>query len=170
MPPTSVPDAVEMNREAVADFVAAALSVPSSRWAEPRATGKWSPAQVAEHVAIVYELAAEIVNGTAAIPGRKPPRFLYPFIRFLLRTIVLRSGKFPKLKTVGAFEPSTRVDDQQIVCRRLQGASNAFEQAAFHRVRTGPPVLNHPYYGRFGVDEFVRLQAYHTRHHRAQLL
>jgi DinB superfamily len=162
--------AVELNRAAVAEFVAAALGLPPAKWMEPRAPGKWSPAQTAEHLAIVYELAEQIVNGTAKIPGRKPPRFLHPLIRFLIRTIVLRSGKFPKLKTPAAFEASPHPDNQRIVCVRLQRASAAFEQAAAEKERAGTFVVRHPYYGRFGLDEFVRLQAYHTRHHHAQLL
>jgi Protein of unknown function (DUF1569) len=162
--------AVEMNRAAVADFVDAARNLGSSRWAEPRAPGKWSPAQIAEHLGIAYELAGQILSGAADMPGRKPPRFLHPVIRLLIRKTVLRSGKFPKLKTLPVFEPSSRPGSQGLVCSRLQGASDVFEQSASEKVRAGTLALNHPYYGRFGIEEFVRLQAYHARHHRAQLL
>jgi hypothetical protein len=31
-------------------------------------------------------------------------------------------------------------------------------------------VFEHPYFGCFGIGEFVRLQASHTRHHRLQII
>jgi hypothetical protein len=162
--------AVESNRRAVAEFVAAALDVSASRWMESRSPGKWSPAQVTEHVAIAYEIAGQIIDGTADIPGWKPSGFLRPLIRMLIRATVLRTGKFFKSKTPVAYEPSSRPAPQHVLCDRLQRASDAFEQRARDKVGAGIDVLQHPCFGRFGIAELVTLQAHHARHHRLQIL
>jgi hypothetical protein len=161
---------VESNRRAVAEFVAAAVDVSATRWMEPRSPGKWSPAQITEHVAIAYEIAGEIVDGTADIPGRKPARFVRPLIRMLVHATVLRTGRFYKSKTPVAYEPSSRSEAQHVLCDRLQRASDAFEQKARDKVGAGVNVLQHPYFGRFRIADLVTLQAHHARHHRLQIL
>ena len=45
-----VNDALAANRDAVLDLVAAAER-SAATWTTPRASGKWSPSQVVEHVA-----------------------------------------------------------------------------------------------------------------------
>jgi len=166
----SIGAALESNRMAVAEYVAAAIDVSMSKWAEPRSPGKWSPAQVTEHLAVAYELGSQIVDGTIELPGWKPPWFLRPLIRTLTRATVLRTGKFPKATTSAAFEPSLRPGPRHVVCERLRRASDSFEQRADDRVRAGLIMLQHPYYGRFAIEEYVRVQAYHTLHHRLQIL
>jgi hypothetical protein len=166
----NIDGALQLNRTAVAEFVAAALEVPASSWTESHSPGKWSPGQITEHLAIVYGIAAQIVDGTADIPGRKPPAFLRPLIRALIRATVLRTGKFFKSKTPVAFEPSSRPESQPVLCDRLRHASDTFEQGVEEKVSGGISALQHPYFGRFGIEEFVRLQAHHARHHLVQLL
>ena len=83
---------------------------------------------------------------------------------------VLRTGKFLKGKTPVAFEPSSHPASQQALCDRLQRASDAFEQTSREKAGGGVDVFEHPYFGCFGIGEFVRLQASHTRHHRLQII
>ena len=85
-------DTILDNRRAVDAFIAGARAVPSTAWLQPRAPGKWSPAQVTEHVAIAYEVARSVMDGTYA--GRVAPRL----VRLVIRTIgfnpIVRSGRF----------------------------------------------------------------------------
>src|SRR6516164_10530201 len=75
---TAIEERVGLNRRAVSEYVDAALHVSSAIWTQPARSGKWSAAQVTEHLAIEYELAAQFLEGTSGIPGRKPPRLLRP--------------------------------------------------------------------------------------------
>jgi hypothetical protein len=165
-----IDEAFQMNGRAVAEYVAAALDVSSSKWLEPLGPGKWSPAQVTEHLAITYELGDQFLDGQLEIPGHTPPRVLRPLLRMLIRATVLRTGKFLKSKTPVAFELSSRSGLQRPLCDRLQRANDTFEQGARDKVRAGVDTLQQPYFGRFGIEEFVRLEAYHTWHHRSQIL
>src|SRR5258708_2969795 len=75
---TEIETAIADNRAAVEEFVAAARGVDAASWNRPRAEGKWSPAQVTEHLAIVYEYNRKVVLGTA---GKGAPKFLQPLAR-----------------------------------------------------------------------------------------
>jgi hypothetical protein len=102
----------------------------------PHARENGPRAQVTEHLAIAYELAAQFLEGTSGIPGRKPPRLLRPLLRTLIRMTVLRTGRFLKGKTPAAFEPSPYPAPQRALRDRLRHASELFEQKA--RERSAP--------------------------------
>jgi len=169
MPAPDLRTAVENNHEAVEKFIRAARAVPATRWQEPRAEGKWSPAQVTEHLAVAYELSRKMVAGNANVTEGLPPRILQPLIRTVVRLTVLRTGKFMRAKAPAFFQPSSSPASQEVLCKRLEAASNGFEQDAMRAKQTGQTAFDHAFFGRFGVAEYLQLQAYHTVHHRAQL-
>jgi hypothetical protein len=61
---------IASHRRAVGAFVEAARAVPPSQWTTPRAPGKWSPGQVAEHVALAYEQSGRMVQGSFTGPAK----------------------------------------------------------------------------------------------------
>lgn len=161
---------IDSNRTAVSELVSTVLKLPASRWDEPRRRGKWSPAQITEHLAITYERATQFLDGPIPVSGRRPPKFLRPFIRTLIRLTVLRTGEFIKSKTPAAFEPSARPEARQVLCDRLRRASDAFELRAREKLDAGIRTFEHSYFGTFGIEEFVRLEMHHVNHHRRQIL
>ena len=169
MRPPDLKTAVENNHEAMVKFLKAAKAVPVDRWQQPRAEGKWSPAQVAEHLAVAYELSRRMVAGNANVTEGLPPRLLQPLIRTLVRLTVLRTGKFIKAKAPVVFQPSSAPAAQDVLLRRLETASTGLEQDAMRAKQTGQTAFDHAFFGRFGVAEYLQLQAYHTVHHRGQL-
>ena len=64
-------------------------------WKTPRAEGTWSPAQITEHLAVVYEYNGTVIAGTAPSPM---PRLLRPPAQWLVRTVfvkpTLKAGRF----------------------------------------------------------------------------
>ncbi|MFI5403090.1 MAG: DUF1569 domain-containing protein [Planctomycetota bacterium] len=152
-------------RKAVADFVSHARSVARDRWSAPRAPGKWSAAQVCDHVAKTYEEGRSILCGTCRQKGM--PRWVRPLLRFLFLNRVLKTGNFPKgAKAPAAFEPSANPPPAVENLRRLEKAAADFEGEA--RARDGTSI-DHPVFGRIKVVDYVRLNAIHTRHHMGQL-
>lgn len=156
---------LETHRQAVADFLAAARAVPGAQWTRPRAPGKWSPGQVAEHVMLAYEANRRVLHGDA--PGATAPRFLRPLIRrFLLQPVLDRGRFFPGSKSSKVFRPSAEPAAPGVLLARLQGAFEAFQADA---AATGATTIDHSFFGRLPLADFVRLQEIHTRHHRRQL-
>lgn len=165
---TDLQRVISDNRDAVTNFIAAAHAVQASLWETPRAPGKWSPRQVTEHVTLAYELSRAALHGT--FPGRAAPRFLRPLIRKFFLNPVLKAGRFGKGTTApGPFRPTTTASGVEPLTARLRAAAIAFESDLLAGERSGGTTVNHPFFGTIPVDEYLRLQVIHTRHHQAQL-
>lgn len=152
------------NRAAVDELMATA---ERAEWNRPRAPGKWSAAQVVEHVARSLEEAA---NAVANRPTKLPtlPRFVRPIAGWMFRRI-LRTGKFPRSKTSRALNPmssDTTPASPEEGRQRLEAALALFEREC--RTRAGRPV-DHISFGRLSVEEYVRFVELHTRHHARQI-
>jgi hypothetical protein len=164
---TELETTIAVNRAAVEEFISTARAVDPAVWTTPRAEGQWSPAQIVEHLAIVYEYSRRVVLGTA---GKGIPWLFQPLLRRLVVDSTLKAGKFTrKGKAPGIFQPSATPGPAADLIARLNAAVVGFEGD----IRSGHPAgrhtVTHPYFGQVPTKDFVRLQAIHARHHRAQL-
>ena len=160
-------DTVLASNRAATDELLAIASRDPSKWNTPRAPGKWSPAQVTEHVARSFEEAA---NAIAERPNKLPtvPGFLRPLAGWMFRRI-LRTGKFPKAKTSRAMNPEatpTSPANPTEAKARLASAQATFEREC--RARAGR-TFAHASFGTLSVEDYVRFTELHTRHHAKQL-
>ena len=165
---TEIETAIADNRAAVEEFVAAARGIDAATWGTPRAEGKWSPAQIAEHLAVVYEYNRKVVTGTA---GKGAPRFLQPLAKWFIVTRTLKAGTFTrKGRAPGIFHPTAAPPAATAVLTRLTNALAGFE----NDIRSGHPEARHhvahPFFGKLPTVDYLRLQAIHARHHRSQLM
>jgi len=165
---TDLETTIADNRAAVAEFIATARSLDTVQWTTPREEGAWTPAQIVQHVAIVYEYSRDIVLGTP--PGRSLPRFLRPLLRRMVVDPTLKAGRFTrKARAPAMFTPSAAAPAAAEAFGRLDAALAGFETA----IRSGHPegrhYVTHPFFGRIPTKDYVRFQAIHTRHHRRQL-
>jgi hypothetical protein len=158
-------DELAANRAAVNDLVAAAER-SAATWTTPRVPGKWSPSQVVEHVARGLEEGANIVSGAPSI--QHVPTFLRPLARlFFNRT--LKKDAFPKgLKSHKALNPASGPATPAEARARLEGAFARFDQECRRRAASGQHVVSTGF-GRVSVEDLVRFNAIHTRHHCKQL-
>jgi hypothetical protein len=149
----------------VDDFLRVAYAVPTARWGEPRAPGKWSPRQIVEHLALDYEISAGVLRGGRSAVSA--PWLLRPLVRWFLLRPILRRGRFPQgRRAPKALRPTSIPADPDQLLGRLATAIATFEaNIAALRRRT----VDHRGFGRIRLADFVRLQELHTRHHRAQL-
>lgn len=165
---TEIETAIADNHAAVDEFVAAARALDAAKWAAPRGENRWSPAQIAEHLAIVYEYNRKVVKGEA---GKGAPRFLQPLARWFIVDRTLKSGRFTrKGRAPGIFQPVAKtVGSQTDLLARLTAAVNGMESD----IRSGHPggrhTIAHPFFGPLPTTDWINLQAIHARHHRSQL-
>ena len=160
-----VNDALAANRAAVLDLVSAAeRSAPT--WTTPRAPGKWSPSQVVEHVAGGLDEGANVVSGAPMIS--MPPAFLRPLARLYFNRI-LKKGVFPAgWKSHKALDPVTGPATPAQARVRLEAALARFDQECRRLVASGQHVVSTGF-GTVSVEDFVRFNALHTRHHCKQM-
>jgi hypothetical protein len=168
---TEIETQIADNRAAIEEFAAAARAIDAARWTTPRADGAWSPAQIAEHLAIVYEYNRKIVTGDAADPI---PRVLKPIVQRLARRFIvdntLEAGRFTrKGRAPGQFQPSPTPPSADVVLTRLDAAVRGLEADLRSRHPEARHTIAHPIFGVIPTVRWIRLQTIHTRHHRAQL-
>ncbi|MEO6237870.1 MAG: DinB family protein [Vicinamibacterales bacterium] len=165
---TELETAIVDNRAAVEEFAARARGHDPVKWVTPRGEGQWSPAQIVEHLAIVYEYNRKVVRGDA---GKGAPRFLRPIARWLIVTRTIKAGRFTrKGRAPGIFQPVARSPAPAgELLARLSAAVAGMESD----LRSGHPEarhsIDHPFFGKVDTITWLHLQAIHARHHRSQL-
>jgi hypothetical protein len=159
-------EALAGTRAAVDDLLAAAER-SASVWTTPRAPGKWSPSQIVEHVAMTLD---ESANAMAGGPTKFPklPVFVRPLVRTFVFNRVLRTGAFPRAKSTKAFDPATGPATPAEARARLDAVVARFDRACRDRAAAGGPFAS-TIFGRVSVEDYVRFQAIHVRHHRRQM-
>jgi len=163
---TGIDSALAAHRNAVGDLVRAAER-SAGTWTIPRAPGKWSPAQVVEHVARALEESAHVVAGA---PSKFPtlPPFLRPLARAMFFNRVLSKNAFPNAKTGKAFDPASGPGTPAAARVRLEAAREAFDQACRDRAASGKKVES-TIFGTVSVEDYARFQELHARHHCSQM-
>jgi hypothetical protein len=156
------------NRAAVDDLIDLADKT-GSHWTTPRAPGKWSPAQVTEHVARSLEEGANVIAGK---PSKLPslPAIIRPIAHWFFNRVV-RTGKFPKARTNRAMNPASAPTTPATPAdarTRLHAAFATFERECKARVAAGRPVES-PAFGVVSVEDYMRFTELHTRHHIKQI-
>jgi hypothetical protein len=153
-------------RAAVDEVVETSVAC-AARWSVPAAPNKWSPAQVAEHVARSLEEAAIDMTGQRS----KMPNLPWP-LRFVARKLlferVLARGAFPRAKTNKAMDPETGPESPAAAGLRLDAAWRIFAEACSTR-SAGSSLAASRTFGAVPLADYVRFQEIHTRHHRAQM-
>jgi hypothetical protein len=163
---TELSESLQTTRTAVDDMIRSAHA-SADRWNTPRAAGKWTPAQVVEHVALALEASAAEIAGR---PTRFPtlPRPVRVLVRALFFKRVLKSGTFPKAKTNRAMNPHSGPATPAEAEHRLAAAWRALEEAAIRSAAAGD-LMTSVLFGRVRTADYVTFQGYHATHHRAQM-
>jgi uncharacterized damage-inducible protein DinB len=161
--------AVQEHRAALLRFLETANRLDADAWARPRAPGKWSPAQVAEHLALGYlALLRELTEG---VPMRyRAPRWMRAVLRWVLLPHALFHRSLP-VRAVAPREmrPSDTHPGRGEVLPRLREAAERFERALDDARGGGETRLTHPYFGTLTPVRMLRFAAVHLEHHRRQL-
>ena len=156
-------EALVESRSALEQLIAAGDRCGSA-WTTPRAPGKWSPSQIAEHVARALEESGKNIKGEpSAFPSL--PRIVRPLVRGLFFNRVLKKNAFINGKTNKAMNPIAGPATPAAARERLQKAHLLFERAC----RDFGPRFNHGIFGDISTADYARFQALHTLHHTKQI-
>lgn len=157
--------AIGENRAQVEHFVATVLAERGA-WTTPVRPGKWSPAEVCEHIVLSYRKTVALVRGDAA-GYPEGPRLLRPLLRRVLMNRVIKRGAFMgRAKTFEALTPGDVTARPNDGVERLREAVAECETALR---ALGQTPVEHPMFGAVPAADYLRFLAAHTRHHRSQL-
>ena len=160
---------IASSRRAVSAFVDAARAVSPTQWTTPRAPGKWSPAQVTEHVALAYEQSRRMLDGTFTGPAK--PWYQQLLARWLGLPSLLKRGGFGKGPFQGPdfIEPSGSPPSSVALLARLDAAARDLEGNLAAASDPRRVTVDHPIFGRLPLADLLHFLLIHTNHHRPQL-
>ncbi len=161
-----IDNALAASRDAI-DHLILAGERTGAAWSSSRAPGKWSPSQIAEHVARSLE---ESANMAAGRPSKFPrlPAVVHPVVRILLFNRVLRKAEFPKARTNKAMNPESGPATPAEGRIRLETAHQKFDEGC-RRIAAGSGRMPTTIFGSVSVHDYVRFMELHTRHHGKQM-
>jgi hypothetical protein len=152
----------------VAECAAAIRAVSAEDWNAARETGKWSPAQIAEHLAIAYDpLLSELEGG----PGfrRLVPWWKQRLIRWKFLPRIL-AGTFPRgVPAPKEVRPVATAGSPDDGARKLAERAVVFLDRYAAARSAGRASFTHPYLGRLNGVDALRFLTSHVHHHQRQL-
>jgi hypothetical protein len=162
---------VEEHQVALAAYLDTAARLPDAAWTRPWSAGKWTPAQITEHLVMTYRVFIGEMNGGPAMKLK-----LTPFRRRLLKLLMLPHMLFHRTFPRGARAPREvrPVDDAPLPAKaealaRMRELGERFEREANRARAGGWNHVTHPYFGQIDLKRGVRLAAVHIEHHQRQL-
>lgn len=156
------------HRLAVREFVESARALDPETW-QRSLNGKWSPAQIAEHLSLTYAALLQEMAGGSAVRVRTPA-----WQRLLLRWTILpgllKHGRIPRgARAVREVRPGDGPFEQREVLDRLPVRCEQFLEALGDPPHSRSARVTHPFFGKLNSDTAVRFCTVHIIHHQRQL-
>lgn len=158
------------HRAAIHEFMERARAIDAAAWLQPRAEGKWTPAQETKHVILSYDvLLGQLSGGPGMRVRTKSLR------RFVARIIGLGSILYRKripvaVKAARELRPEWEAEPASVLLAQLGERATRFDALLAERWRAAPETrLTHYIFGDLTLDQSVQVMSVHTRHHAAFL-
>jgi DinB superfamily len=151
------------------ELASAAERVPAEKWLTPRAEGKWSPAELLEHLNLAFDVMLRELSGG---PGMQVRTRLWQRILLRLTMVprILRGRGFPQgARAPKETRPVLTSVDQKTAIAGFRDRAARFEIAAAAAHQAGRVRLTHAYFGKASIKNSALLCARHIQHHRQQL-
>lgn len=159
-----------VHARAVADYISAAQRFERDCWHEPLQPGKWSPAEVTQHLRLTFDAIAGELAGGASMRLR-----VGPLARIIIRLTIMRrilgGGAFPTgVRAPREARPVRNDTDRDVELDSLRERSASAEALFVDTFAQRPHMtITHPYFGRIRLPQAMFLSARHIDHHRGQL-
>lgn len=153
----------------VADYLLEPLQGrPEADWKRAPA-GKWTPAEIVDHVATAMENSARgFESRVAKPPMTRRPRNLAQVAAW---TFISRTGRFPVRRQAPESALPGAAPDPAATTRRLRAAAALFLELEGKLVqRRDDLFVKHPVFGDLTLTEFMIFHVRHAEHHRRQIV
>lgn len=140
---------------------------PAAAWKQG-ADGKWTVAQIVEHIVLSLEASAERFEKRR---DRPPMDRRSNVLQTIARNLVLRMEWFPSGGKAPAVALPSAAPDPPVLERRLRAAVARFDRLAADLLpaRAHDLFVGHHIFGDLTLPEWLRFHVVHTRHHAKQL-
>jgi hypothetical protein len=131
--------------------------------------GKWSIAEILEHLTLAFTLNASALEKALASGERRVRR--PTFAQRFGRVLVVDLGYFPRVEAPSATRPQGSIPPERSLAAVREGLERLDGTLARVAARFGDrvPVANHPILGAFTVCHWQKFHWRHTAHHMRQV-
>ena len=162
-------EALARHGAVVNSFLESAAAVEEEAWHTPIGEGKWTPAQIAEHLILTYTTLVRQVQGGQGL--RVQTGWL---LRHVLRVLVLAPIMWlrkipPGAKAPRDLRPGGDATTREVSLERLRAAAAEFEDEIARRRDDKELRLTHHVFGSVKPLKGINFVAIHTEHHGRQL-
>jgi hypothetical protein len=136
---------------------------------EPTAPGKWSPAELTEHLTLTYD------GVLVELAGGPPIRVRFTGLKLLVvRLMVMRrflgQGFVPPgVRAPKEVVPLNANPDRNAALAGLEARAAEFEREIAPRLSDRAGRVTHPFFGRLTMAQGLRFAEVHIRHHTKQM-
>jgi hypothetical protein len=157
------------HREAIEAFARTVESLDRDAWNVSREPGKWSPAEIAQHLILSYGPPLAELAGGAGFSVRLP-WWKRTVLRWKMLPKILYAEKFPKgAPAPREARPKAGAASPEEAARLLRENAGQFELRLSEGHAARSVRLTHSYFGKLTAPQILKLMAVHAHHHRAQL-
>jgi hypothetical protein len=160
---------VDVDLQRARDEIARATSGLTAENLVHPAQGKWTIAEILEHLTLTFRLnarAMEKVASSGEPRARRPTLF-----ERTLRTVVIEAGYFPRAPAPERVRPTGSIPaerSREALDEALVALSEALEKATA-RFGDDLPLVDHTYFGGLTVRQWRKFHRRHVHHHMRQV-
>jgi hypothetical protein len=156
------------HREAIEALARTVESLDRGAWTVAREPGKWSPAEIAQHLILSYGPPLAELSGGAGFAVRLP-WWKRTVLRWTVLPKILYAEKFPKgAPAPKEARPKEGAASPEAASRLLRENAEQFELRLFEVHAARSVRLTHSYFGKLTAPQILKLMAVHAHHHLAQ--
>jgi len=161
--------ALAEHRAALAAIIASLRALEPARWSAPRGPGKWSPAQIAEHLRLTYVTLGNEARGGTGFRVRAK-WWLRPLLRLRYVGRILRTGAFPEgAPATREVRPGEGPFEREPLLAELAAEGERFLAAVQGARARHVAGLTHPFFGKLDLRRGLLLATSHLHHHHRQV-
>jgi hypothetical protein len=161
-------DAASFHRATLEEVALVVERQDPGGWHVAPQAGKWSPAEIAQHLVLAYEPPLAELEGGAGFAVRLPWWKRVVARRRFLPGIL--AGRFPRgAPAPREIRPKTGAASPAEAARALRENAARFESRLVEAHALRPVRLTHAYFGKLTAPQILQLLAVHAAHHRDQL-
>ena len=156
------------HREAIEALARTVESLGRGGWTIAREPGKWSPAEIAQHLILSYGPPLAELSGGSGFSLRLP-WWKRAVLRWKVLPKILYDEKFPKgAPAPKEARPKAGAASPEEAARLLRENAGQFERRLSEAHAARSVRLTHSYFGKLSAPQILKLMAVHANHHRAQ--
>jgi hypothetical protein len=157
--------AVREHRAALSAFLQAVQRIEAREWERSAGEGKWTAAEIVEHLSLAYEAALRELREGKVMQPRVSAAW-QAVLRWFLLPHMLFHRSMPRSRAPREIRPASAASDPSEAVERMRRLGEETEEA-LEAVTRRP--LTHPYFGPLDRVRVIRLMALHIEHHQRQL-